>query len=162
VVLEEVPLRTDVFSLLADQGFLGVRDGTLVVLLDSGGFGDGGVEDLPHKLTEMESLLGGVSRKVVLGFTSGLGHTSLLFRLVAYEPASEGEWVARTRLAGVAVVRPIRVGKASKLGECGPCLPPTSGACRWCHGGIGAPSSGLASERLWGMLGRSQGCSTPF
>jgi hypothetical protein len=29
---------------------LGVRNGALVVLQDGGGFGDGGVEDLPHKL----------------------------------------------------------------------------------------------------------------
>jgi hypothetical protein len=47
VVLEEVPLQTDVFSLLVDQGILGVRDGALVVLPYGGGFGDGGVEDLP-------------------------------------------------------------------------------------------------------------------
>jgi hypothetical protein len=66
VVLEEVPLQTDVFSLLADQGILGVRDDALVVLPYGGGFGDGGVEDLPHKLAEVESLLGGVSRRVVL------------------------------------------------------------------------------------------------
>jgi hypothetical protein len=39
VVFEEVPLQTDVFSLLADQGILQVRDGALVVLLDGGGFG---------------------------------------------------------------------------------------------------------------------------
>jgi hypothetical protein len=32
VVFEEVPLQTDVFSLLVDQGILGVRDGALVVL----------------------------------------------------------------------------------------------------------------------------------
>jgi hypothetical protein len=51
----------------------------LVVLPDGGGFGDGGVQYLPHKLAEVESLLGGVSRRVVLGFTSGLGHTSMLF-----------------------------------------------------------------------------------
>jgi hypothetical protein len=79
MVLEVVPLHTDVFGLLADQGILGVCDGALVVLPDGGGFGDGGVEDLPHKLAEVESLLGGVSGGVVLGFTSGLGHTSLLF-----------------------------------------------------------------------------------
>jgi hypothetical protein len=48
VVLEEVPLQTDVFSLLADQCILRVRDGALVVLPNGGGFGDGGVEDLPH------------------------------------------------------------------------------------------------------------------
>jgi hypothetical protein len=40
-----------------------------------------GVEDLPHKLAEVESLLGGVSRKAVLGFTSGLGHTCLFLDL---------------------------------------------------------------------------------
>jgi hypothetical protein len=53
----------------------------LVVLRDGGGFGDGAVEDFPHKSAEVESLLGGVSRGVVLGFTSGLGHTSLLLDL---------------------------------------------------------------------------------
>jgi hypothetical protein len=79
-----------------------------------GGFGDGGVEDLPHKLAEVESLLGGVSRKVLLGFTRGLGHTSLLFGLADDGPASEGEEVARTGLAGAPVVCPISVGKASK------------------------------------------------
>ena len=62
MVLEEVPFQTDVFGLLADQGVLGVRDGALVVLPDGGGFGDGGVEDLPHKLPAVESLLGGISR----------------------------------------------------------------------------------------------------
>jgi hypothetical protein len=61
----------------------------LVALLDGGGFGDGGVEDLPHKLPEVESLLGGVSRRVVLGFTSGLGQTSLMFGLVVDGSASE-------------------------------------------------------------------------
>jgi hypothetical protein len=115
VVFEEVPLHTDVFSLLANQGILGVRDGALVVLLDSGGFGDGGVEDLPHKLAEVDSLIGGVSRTVILGFTSGLGHTSMLFGLLADGPASEGEEKVRTRIAGVVVVRPVSVGKACKL-----------------------------------------------
>jgi hypothetical protein len=81
VVLEEVPLHVDVFSLLDDQGIIGVRDGALIVLLDNGGFGDGGVEDLPHKLAEVESLLGGVSCSVVLGFTSGMGHTSFFLDL---------------------------------------------------------------------------------
>jgi hypothetical protein len=75
-----------VFSLLADQGILGGRDGALVVLLDGGGFGGGGLEDLPHKLVEVESLLGRVSRRVVLSDTSGLGHTSQLFGLVADGP----------------------------------------------------------------------------
>jgi hypothetical protein len=96
VVLEEVPLQTDVFSLLADQAILGVQDGALVVFLDGGGFGDGGVKDLPHKLAEVESLLGGVTRRVILGFTSGLGHTSMLFGHVADGPACEGEKIART------------------------------------------------------------------
>jgi hypothetical protein len=79
MVLEEVPLETDVLGLLADQGILGVRDGALNVLPDGGGFGEGGFENLSHKLAEVESLLGGVSHIVVLGFTSGLGHTSMLF-----------------------------------------------------------------------------------
>jgi hypothetical protein len=87
----------------------------LVVLPDGGGFGDGGVEDLPHKLQEVESFLGGISRRVVLGFTRGLGHTSLLFRLVTDGPASEGDEIARTRLAGAVVVGPISVGKDCEL-----------------------------------------------
>jgi hypothetical protein len=78
---------------------LGVRDGALVVFPYGGGFGDGGVEDLPHKLAEVESLLGGGNRRVVLGLASGLVHTSsLLFGLVAVGPASEDEDIARTRL----------------------------------------------------------------
>jgi hypothetical protein len=104
VVFREVPLLTDVLDLLVDQGILGVRNGALVVLEDGGGFGDGGVEDLPHKLPEVESLLGGISRIVVLGFTRGLGHTCVLFGLVTDGPASEGEKIARTGLAGVDVV----------------------------------------------------------
>jgi hypothetical protein len=75
---------------------LGVRDGALVVLPNGGGFNDQGVQALPHKLAEVESLLGGVSRRVVLGFTSGLGHASMLFGLVADGSASEGEEIART------------------------------------------------------------------
>jgi hypothetical protein len=38
VVLEKVPLQTDMFSLLADQGIMGVRGGALVVFLYGGGF----------------------------------------------------------------------------------------------------------------------------
>jgi hypothetical protein len=63
----------------------------------------------------VESLRGGVNRRVVLGFTSGLGHTSLLFGLKADGPASEGEEIGRTRLAGVGVVCLVIVGKACKL-----------------------------------------------
>jgi hypothetical protein len=100
------------FGLLADQGILIVRNGALAVLPDGGGFGDGGVDDLLHELPEVESLLSGVSRRVVLGFTRGLGHTSLLFGLVADGPASESEEVARTRLASDAIVCPVSVGKA--------------------------------------------------
>jgi hypothetical protein len=66
-------------------------------------------------LTEVESLLGGVSRGVILGFTSGLGHASVLFGLVADGPASEGEEITRTRLAGFAIVRPVSVDNACKL-----------------------------------------------
>jgi hypothetical protein len=66
-------------------------------------------------LAEVESLLGGVSRIVVLGFTSRLGHTSLLLELVVDGPASESEEIAKTGLAGVAVVGPVGVGKACKL-----------------------------------------------
>jgi hypothetical protein len=65
---------------------MGVRNGALVVLPYGGGFGDGGVEVLPHKLSEVESLLGGINRRVVLGFTRGLGHTGLLFGLVTTIP----------------------------------------------------------------------------
>jgi hypothetical protein len=39
-------------------------------------------------LPEVESLLGGISRRVVLGFTRGLGHTCLLLGLVADGPSS--------------------------------------------------------------------------
>jgi hypothetical protein len=118
----------------------------------------------PHKLAEVESLLGGVGRKVVLGFASGLGHTSLLFGLVADGSATESEEIARTRLAGVVVVCPVSVGKACELETVvrAPPHPPTSGACRWCHGGIARPFLGPASVRPWGMLGRSRECSTPW
>jgi hypothetical protein len=47
MVLEEVPLQTDVLGLLADQGILGVRDGALVVLPDGGGFGEGALKISP-------------------------------------------------------------------------------------------------------------------
>jgi hypothetical protein len=153
VVLEEVPLHTDVFSLLADQGILGVRDGVLVILPNGGYFVDGGVEDLPHKLAEVESLLGGVSRRVVLGFTSGLGYTSMLFGLVADGPASESEEIARTRLADADVVCPVNVGKASELETEVRAPPPTSGACPWCHGGIGVPFSCVLVCVRGGCLG---------
>jgi hypothetical protein len=63
----------------------------------------------------VESLLGSIRRRVVLGFTRGLGHTVLLFGLVADGPASEGEEKARTGLAGVVVVCPVSVGKAYEL-----------------------------------------------
>jgi hypothetical protein len=66
VVLKEVPLYTDMFGVLADQGVLGVCDCALAVLPYGGCSGDGFVEDLPHKLAEVESLLGGVCRKIVL------------------------------------------------------------------------------------------------
>jgi hypothetical protein len=59
VVLKKVQLQTNVFGLLADQGILGVRDGALIVLPYGGGSYDEGVEDLPHKSVEVESLLGG-------------------------------------------------------------------------------------------------------
>jgi hypothetical protein len=75
VVLKEVPFHTDVFSLLVDQGILGVRDGALIVLPNGSCSGDGGVEDFPHKSAAVESLLGGVCRKVIFSLTSGLGDT---------------------------------------------------------------------------------------
>ena len=115
MVFEEVPLQTDVLGLLANQGILGERNVALVVLLVGSDFGDGGVEDLPHELPEVESLLGGISRRVVLGFTRGLGHTHLLFGLVIDGPASEGEEIPGARLAGAAVVGPVSVGKACEL-----------------------------------------------
>ena len=55
------------------------------------------------------------SHKLVLGFTRGWSHTSLLFDLVTHWPASEGEEIAGARLAGAAVVGPISVGKACEL-----------------------------------------------
>jgi hypothetical protein len=63
----------------------------------------------------VESLLGGVSRTLILGFTRGLGHTGLLFGHVADGPASEGEEIARPGLADAAFVGPISVGKACEL-----------------------------------------------
>jgi hypothetical protein len=93
-------------------------------------------------LPEEESLLGGVSRRVVLGFKGGLSHTSLLFGLVVDGPASEGEEIARTRLARVVIVCPVSVGKACELETVGRGPPPpTSCACRWCHGGNEGPFS---------------------
>jgi hypothetical protein len=89
----------EVLGLLGDQGILGIRNGALVVLSDGGVSGDGGVVASSHKLAEVESLLGGVSRRVVLGFTCGLGHASLMFGLVAVGPASASEEIARTGLA---------------------------------------------------------------
>jgi hypothetical protein len=108
----------------------------------------------------MESLLGGISRKVSLGFTSGLGHISLLFGLVADGPASDSEEVARTGLAGAAVVCQVSVGKACKLEAVVRARPQSLGACRWCHGVIEVPLSVPACGRPRGMLGRSHGCST--
>ena len=63
----------------------------------------------------MESLLGGVSHIVVLGFTRGSSHTSLMFGLVTDGPASEGGEIAGWRLAGAVVVGPVSVGKACEL-----------------------------------------------
>jgi hypothetical protein len=70
MILKEVPLQTVVFSLLDYQGIFGVRDVALLVLRGGGGVGDGSVEDLPHKLAEVESLLDGVSRKVILSVSA--------------------------------------------------------------------------------------------
>jgi hypothetical protein len=66
VVLEEVPLHTDVFDLLVDQGVLGVYDRALVILPYGGCFSDVFVEDLPLELAKVESLLGSVRRTVIL------------------------------------------------------------------------------------------------
>jgi hypothetical protein len=57
VGLKEVPLEADVFCLLVDQGVLRVSNCDLLVLLDGGCSVDGFVEDLPHKLAKVESLL---------------------------------------------------------------------------------------------------------
>jgi hypothetical protein len=82
VVLKEVPLHADVFGLLAGQGILGVRDGALVVLPHGGCSGDGSVENLPRKLAEVESLLGGVCRREVFNIASEMGDASMLIGLV--------------------------------------------------------------------------------
>jgi hypothetical protein len=66
-----------VFGLLANQGVLGVRDGALVVLLDGGGSGDGGVEDPPNKLADVDFLLGGV----LFSLASGLSDACMLLGL---------------------------------------------------------------------------------
>jgi hypothetical protein len=66
VVLEKVQFQTDMFGLLADQGVVGVCDRALTVLLDCDCSSDGFVEYLPHKLTKVESFLGGVCRRIVL------------------------------------------------------------------------------------------------
>jgi hypothetical protein len=80
VVFEEVPLQTDVLGLLADQGILRVHNGALAVLQDGGGLGDGGVKDLPQELPEVEYLLGGISRRVVLSSTKWIGpHKSVVW-----------------------------------------------------------------------------------
>jgi hypothetical protein len=94
VVLKEVPHHADAFGLLADQGILGVGDGTLVILPNGGCSGDGGVEDLPHKLAEVESVLGGICRRVVFSLSSGLGDASLLLGLEADMTAAECKQVA--------------------------------------------------------------------
>jgi hypothetical protein len=96
VVLEEVPLHADVLDLLSNQGILGIRDGTLVVLSYRVCSSDGGVEDLPHKLAKLESLLGGVCRRVVLRLIGGLGDTCTLLGLVADGTAAKCKQVART------------------------------------------------------------------
>jgi hypothetical protein len=66
VVLQKVPFHTDMFGLLADQGVLGVCGRALVVLPYGGCSNDGFVEYLPHKLTKVKFLLGGVNLRVVL------------------------------------------------------------------------------------------------
>jgi hypothetical protein len=52
VVLKEVPLRADVFSLLAYQGGVRVSDGALIVLPYGGSSINGFVENLPHELAK--------------------------------------------------------------------------------------------------------------
>jgi hypothetical protein len=79
-----------------DQEIFGVRDGALVVLTYGGCFGDGGVEDVPHKLAEVESLLGGVFRRALFSLTCGLGDTCLLLGLLAHRTAVECKQLART------------------------------------------------------------------
>jgi hypothetical protein len=53
VVFQEVPLHADVFGLISNQCALGVSDSALVVIPYGYGFGDWGVEDLPHELAEV-------------------------------------------------------------------------------------------------------------
>jgi hypothetical protein len=95
VVLKEVPLHTDVFGLLGDQGILGVRDGALVFPQDGGCSGDGSVEDIPHKLAEVESLLIGGVYRVVFRLASELSDTYVLLGLVADMTATECKQVPR-------------------------------------------------------------------
>jgi hypothetical protein len=54
--LWEVPLEPEVFGLPADQCDLRVNDCALVALVDGDCSVDGLVEDLPHKLAEVELL----------------------------------------------------------------------------------------------------------
>jgi hypothetical protein len=81
----------------------------LVVFPDGGCSVDGFVEDLPHKLAIVESLLGGVYSRVVLCLASGLGDASLLLSLVADMASVECKQVARRGLARNVVVGPIRI-----------------------------------------------------
>jgi hypothetical protein len=73
---------------------MGVSDGALVVLPYGGSFGDGGAEDLPHELAEVDSLLGGVRYIVVFSFASGLCDASLLLGLVTDRAAATCEQLA--------------------------------------------------------------------
>jgi hypothetical protein len=96
VVLKEVPLSSDLLGLLADQGILRVRDDALVVLPNGDCSGDWGIEDLPHKLMEVESLLGGICRILAFSRTCGMDDTRLLLGLVVDMTAVGCKQVART------------------------------------------------------------------
>jgi hypothetical protein len=112
---------------------MGESDGTLVVLPYGGGSGDGGVENLPHVLPEVYSLLGGVHSRVVLSLVGGMRDACLLLGLVSDRPSAECEQVAGSKLACVAVIRPVGVGEACELeAVVGPHPPQTSGVGGGC------------------------------
>jgi hypothetical protein len=75
---------------------MGVRDRTSAILPDGGCSGDGGVEGLPHKLAEVESLIVGVCRREVFSLSSGKSDACLLLGLVDVRTTAECKKVART------------------------------------------------------------------
>jgi hypothetical protein len=131
VVLKEVPLHADVLGLLGDQGIPKVSDGALAVLPYGGCSAIGFVEDHPHELAKVESLLGGVCCIVVLGLAGGLSDASLLLRLVALKALAECKQVARTGLAHTVVIGLVGIREANKM-EVVIGSPPTSAAVGVC------------------------------